>query len=855
MVETTTGLALRQVKARRLRAILTTLGIILGVGMVYGVLLLSGTIRATMDDIVSSAWGSKDLIIMPRGGTLPDSALTKVQADPDVSRASGMVGGIVVRFDSRGRPIKGRNGQLAIAGYDTRTPAPYDFVWTKGGPPQAGLELVVERNYARDHGIDVGERLAVGTGAGRLHLPVVGIFKFSNGLNFGGQGVAAMPIGEARRIFELPHGWHQISLSAKKGTDVGALQKRLERSLGAGAKVQTPQGLGNDFKKQMSALDVVLYFFAGVALFLGGFLILNSFNMTIAQRMRELGMLRTLGADRRLIRRSVMLEASILGLLGSFLGLLLGLGLALGLIALIRGFGIPVGDIHIAPGTAVVAVALGLVATGLGAWWPARRAARIAPVRAALGAVDPRQKPSRRRIAIGIALYLPGAILGGSFWFGSDSSGGLKAMGGIALTMAMFVGMAMCAPVIIMPLVRALSAVLRRLSPTGGRLASDAARRNPSRTASTAIALTVGLSVIVVNGAMSASFIGSVHDRIDRTYARDVTVQPLGQTTMDAGARTVGPDVQQAIAALPDTGTVSPMRYVLTEFPGLENSAQSNGLIEGVDPRTIGAVDRPDPQGISDAAVPAALARGEALVARGYAQVRHLGVGDRVVLAGPNGRRSVRVAGIFDEWNEFGGNIIRVSSATMRSVYGATGPALLLVRARSKDRAKALSAEVDRLLARDYPEIEAQSTAEIKSQIDGEINQQFALFNAITAVAVIVSLLGVINTLAMSVIERTREIGVLRALGSSRWLVRMTMVQEGLLITVSGAVAGLALGALIAFMWVQSLDTLLPNVTFRLPVGLVTAIALAAILLGILAASLPARRAARLDVVDALAYE
>ena len=854
MLASVSGLAVRQIRARRLRALLTSFGIVLGVGMVFGVLLLSGTIRQTFDDLISSAWGSKDLIAVAQGGTLPSGDLTTISATRGVKAASAMLGGTVVRLDARGKPIKGPTGRLNIAGYDTgaNTP-PYDLDYKSGRPPRAGNDVAVEGNWARQRGVDLGETLTVAAASGRAKIHVVGIFEFPDGLSFGGEGTAVMPELTARALFAMPTGWHQIMIEATDRGDVATLKARLQRVLGPGVRVDTPAGIGDSFKRQLDALNIVLYFFAGVALFVGGFLILNSFSMTVAQRLRELGMLRTLGASRQMLRRSVLLEAAALGVIGSALGLLLGAGMAVGLLALIKGLGIPVGDVVFAPGSIIAAVLLGVLATLLGAWIPARRAAAVSPIAAAQGAPAGVGRASKRRIALGVALYVPGALWGGDFWFNNSNPTTLSTIGGIAMTMAMFVGMVLAAPAIITPLIGLLARPLRRIAPTGGRLAADSTRRNPGRTAATAVALTIGLSVIVVNASMSASFIGSVHDRINQTYARDVTVRPVGANELSA--RTISPQAVRAVKALPDAKVVSPVRLVQAELPGLHGTAHPYGLIEGVDPKTIFAVDRPEPSGLDAAQVPAALARGEILVGRAYAHTRGLRVGDRLHVAGPAASADLRIAGIYDLFNAFGGNNIRMSAAQMSRLYGPGDPGQLLLRAPAADRRAALDREIQRLVDTTHPDLEAQSTAQLKSEVDKQINQQFALFNAIVAIAVIVSLLGIINTLAMSVAERTREIGVLRALGSSRWLVRLTMLDEALLMTTAGAIAGLALGGVIAFAWVQSVSAVLPNISFHLPMGLILGVAVTAIALGLIAALLPARRAARLDVVDALAYE
>jgi putative ABC transport system permease protein len=359
------GLARRQLRTHRLRSALTTFGIVLGVGMVFGVLTLTGTIRSTFDDVISSAWGSKDLIVLPAGGggMLREDTVERARATPGVKDASGMVGAVFTRLGSNGRPIKGTDGRMMVAGYDTAGTPPYDFQWMGGREPGTGAELGVERKWANEHGIKVGQRLRVGTPAGPRTLPVVGLFRFSDNLNFGGQGIAAMPAGAARRLMSIPSGYMQVSIEATDRGNVGDLQRRLQARLGDGVEVKTPQGVGDDIGKQLQALDMVLYFFAGVALFVGGFLILNAFNMTVLQRTRELGMLRTLGATRRMVKRTVLAEALALGLIGSVLGLALGLGLAVGLTQLMKGFGIPVGSLSVGAGAAVIAVHTGMLAT------------------------------------------------------------------------------------------------------------------------------------------------------------------------------------------------------------------------------------------------------------------------------------------------------------------------------------------------------------------------------------------------------------------------------------------------------------------------------------------------------------
>jgi putative ABC transport system permease protein len=592
-----------------------------------------------------------------------------------------------------------------------------------------------------------------------------------------------------------------------------------------------------------------------VALFVGGFLILNSFNMTVLQRMRELGLLRTLGASRIMATVSVLTEALVIGAVGTVLGLALGLALAAGLIALMRGMDVPVGALDVSPSAAATAAVIGIAVTLLGAFWPAHRAGRVPPIRAVVGGSQARGRASKRRLAVALALFLPGLWFGGSFWFGGGSeTGGLAAYGGIALTMAMFAGMAIAAPFVILPVVRWLALPLRRILPTGGRLAADSLLSNPLRTAATAVALTIGLSVVVVNSSMSASFVGTIEDQVDKAFARDFTVQAQGFTIEQGGGPGVPRSVQRAIEAMPETGTVAPLRAMTLELPDVK-SGSDQGIAIGVDPARQPKVDGTEFQGISQSTAYAGLERGGVLLGRPYAVRAGLERGDTLALVGPAGRQRAEVVGIIDAIGAMAGMEMRLSLDTMKRVYGDYQPAELAIEGRSADMRPALEAKIAALLDRRYPNLEMQSAADAKKEVGDEINRTFNMFNAIVIIAIVVSLLGVINTLAMSVIERTREIGVLRALGASRWQVRSTMLDESLMITIAGAAVGVAAGTAISIMWLRGIADDLPGMSFHFPGTIALAVAIAAVVLGVIAAILPARRAARLKVIEALTYE
>ena len=856
MLRSFNSLALRQLRTRPLRSVLTVFGVVLGVGMVFGVLLLAGTIRATFDEVIDSAWGETDLIVMGEGsGTMAADTLDRIKEVEGVRDAAGMVGGMFTRLEADGSPVEGTKGQMLIAGYETKGYQPYDFRLVEGRKIASGVEVMVEQNWARDRGYEIGDRVPVAGPTGQTELPIIGIFKLTSSLNVGGLGYAAMPLAAARQLFDQPTGWMQISIAALDRSEAEALKTRVEQIAGSGTNVQTPGEFSDQVSEQLAGLNMILYFFSGVALFVGGFLILNSFNMAVLQRMRELGMLRTLGASRGMATLSVLTEALIIGVVGTVLGLALGLGMASGLISLMRGMDVPVGTLDVSANAAITAAVIGIVVTLLAAFWPAHRAGRVSPIRAVLGNAQVRGSVSKRRLALALALFLPGLWFGGSFWFGSESeTGGIAAYGGIVMTMAMFAGMAIAAPFVILPVIRWLAAPMRRVLPTGGRLAADSLLSNPLRTAATAVALTIGLSVVVVNSSMSASFVGTIEDQIDKAFARDFTVQAQGFTIEQGGGPGVPRSVQSAIEKMPETGTVAPMRAMPLDLPGVKSGSEQ-GIAIGVDPDRQPNVDGTEFQGLSQSAGYAGLDQGGVLLGRPYADKAGLERGDTLALVGPAGRQQAEVVGIIDAIGPMAGMEMRLSLDTMKRVYGDYQPAELAVEARNTDARPGLEAKIAALLERKYPNLEMQSAADAKQEVSEEINRTFNMFNAIVIIAIIVSLLGVINTLAMSVIERTREIGVLRALGASRWQVRSTMLDESLMITIAGALVGIAAGTLISVMWLRGLDDVLPGMSFHFPGPVALAVAIAAVVLGVIAAILPARRAARLKVIEALTYE
>ncbi|HEY7255755.1 MAG TPA: FtsX-like permease family protein [Solirubrobacterales bacterium] len=848
------AVGLRSLRARPLRSLLTTAGIVLGVGMAFGVLILVATIHSTFNNLYDAVYGNTSLIVSGKSGvgSVPAGTLPKVRRVEGVKGASGTVYG-VYRLIEDGRVNTSRTSTLFVAGVDFDAPNTAGATTVEGHDPRRGDEIEIEKTWAEQHGYALGDTVRLATPSGAAAMRVGGIYEFASSIDLGGYGTAAMPVTTARRLTGKRGSWDEVSVIVEDGASVDAVQRRIEALTGPGVEVRTPAGLGEEADESLAGLDIVLYFFSGMALFVGAFLILNSFNMTVLQRIREIGTLRALGASRRRIAVSIVREALILGAIGCVFGLGLGVGLAYLLAEVMRSlFGLPVSSLDVTTGSAIAAILVGLLATIAGALYPGLRAGRVPPIRALTGSGGAAQRAGLRRALVGLALFLPGLAIGGLFWFSNQGENALAAIVGVGSTVVMFVGMVLLAPFVVMPVIRVLTWPVRALMPAEGRLASDSLRANALRTSATAAALVVTLSVVIVDSMMSASFVGSISDEINARFARDLTIQPLDYSEYGAPSSGLAPSLRRRIAALPASATVTPRRVVFTrDLPG----GGEPGLLVAVDPTAWPRVDHSEYVGSGTAQAMAGLSRGGVVLGKGYSENIGVGVGERILLKGPSGSRRAPVVGLLETFEASGDEVV-VSLATMKEIYGITTDSQLAVTARSAADRRPLAASINRLLAHDYPGVEAVSNQKLKEGYEEQINQQFAFFNAIIGIAVIVGLLGIINALSMSVIERTREIGVLRALGGSRWRVRRTMLDESLLISLAGCLAGIAAGLLVGFVWIVSVrESTLTALDIIVPIGTLVLIAALGIVMGTLAAIVPARSAARLNPLQALTYE
>ena len=849
------SLALRQVRARRMRALLTAAGIVLGVAMILGVLLLAATINRTFSDLYDSAYGRADLVVAGTGeDSLPRATLAKVKGTEGVADATPRVLSTFTLIDRDGQASADATSQLNVAGEDPGAEDVTNAQTIAGREPRQGLEISLQDSWADANGIAVGDAVRLATPDGAKRFEVIGLFKFSTGFEFGGEGFGVMPLDAAREVMDKRRVFDEINVIVDEAAAIEAVQRDLDRALSRGLDVETPAAKSEEIESQLQAFNAILYFFAAMALFVGGFLIFNSFNMTVFQRTREIGMLRTLGATRGLITASVLREAVVLGLVGTVLGLGLGLALALALIELVKELDFPVGRLVITPLAPIAAVATGLVTAVLGALYPARLAGRTSPIRAVLGTEGLRSRPRARRAILGLALI--GCGLAGAFWLGAaDETTPVVAGAGMAGTIAIFFGIAMIAPFVIGPLVTVLSWPLRLLFPVEGRLAADAARSDPGRTAATCTALLIGLALVVAVNSLGSSFLKTISDEFDQSFARDLTVQPRGLSPGQGPQQTIAKGLRDRLQRIAEADVVARERFVFTpELPGPRRKTETDGLLIAFDPAEYDEVDTTEIEGASRDQVFRRMGRGQVIVGEGYADEQDLEVGDALRLEGPSGSRRAPIAGVV-RTVIFGGQTVSMSLATMRDVYGVSADSELALKAVSDEARPALEREVTRIVEADYPNLAVLSNDELKSDIEAQVNQQFGIFYAIVGVAIFASLFGIVNTLTMSVIERTREIGVLRALGASRWQVRRQVADESVVIGLIGALLGIAVGAGMGAALLQGLSAGIPGVEYRPPISTMIWVSVAGLVLGLIASIIPARRAARLDVIQAISYE
>ncbi len=848
-----TKVALKGLMTRKLRSVLTGFAVVIGVAFVVGTLVFTDTINSSFTDLFERTQKGVDVEVeaaQPVKGdfssapTMPASTLDKVKATPGVQVAEGSVSTSGTLLDKQGKPLKS-NGPptLIVSGSTEKIFETLDYV--SGDRPQTADEVAIDRGTAKQEDFKVGDTVTVSADQPAKQYKVSGIATLDGKDNLGGAKLVVMTLPEAQRMTGHD-GYDSISISTG-GKNADQVKASLQQSLGKDFTVRTGEEAAKqqaqDLSDALGFIRIALLIFAGVSLLVGGFLIFNTFTVTVAQRTKEFALLRVLGASRGQVMRSVLIETFAVGLVASIIGVLAGIVVAPGLAALLKAGGVDLGvdGVVIKFSTIVIGLAIGLLATMISGFVPARRATRIEPVTAMRDAVTPGIGHLRtRRIVGSLGLMVVGLAVLFLGLFGSASGGAAASLVGVGALLMMF-GFAFIAPVLVRPLARVLGAPLARTQGLTGVLARENAIRQPQRTAVTAAALMVGLALVVLVAVFAAGLSKSIDKAIDDQVLASLVVQNTdGFNPIPAG-------VSQTVSQLPGVTAASNFAFGI----GIPKGDTGTAAVNGIDPKTFGDVVKLD-WNEGSAATIAGMTDGDVVVEADWAKGHDLKVGDTATFLTPLGKNeSYKIIGTFNSQAGLTSDIL-LTNATLQKNWDVHQIAFVMAAAEPGTNQDQLAAAADKALA-PFPQADALTIQEFKDKQSANINGLVNLVYGLLLLSVIVALLGIVNTLALSVHERTRELGMLRAVGMSRRQVRRMVRAESVITAGIGAILGIVLGVIFALVISRPLAS--QGFVFTLPIGRLIVFFVLAAIAGVVAAIPPARRASKVDVLRAVTTE
>jgi putative ABC transport system permease protein len=846
-------LALRGLLTRKLRSVLTGFAVVIGVAFVVGTLVFTDTINASFKNLFERVQKGVDVSVEAHQAvkadfeappTMPGSTLDKVKATPGVDAAEGGVSSDGTLLDDKGEAIKSNGPPTLIVSASTEKRFE-SLDYKSGGPPKTADEVAIDRGTSKKYGFKVGSTVTVQGDAPATQYKVSGVATLGDRDSLGGSRLVVMTLPEAQR--QTGHdGYDSISVATGDPNGVkAALQRELGRDFNVRTGKEAAEQQAQDLSDALGFLRTALLVFAGVALLVGGFLIFNTFSVTVAQRTKELALLRVIGASRRQVLRSILLETFVVGVVASILGILVGIALAPGLAGLLKAFGVDLGTtgLVINGGTVIIGLLVGVIATMVSGFVPARRATRVEPVAAMRDSVTPGAgRLRKRRVVVALVLEVVGVLVVFIGLFGgTGSSGGDAALLGLGMLLMIF-GVAVLAPVLVQPLARFIGRPLARFQGLTGVLARENAIRQPQRTAITAAALMVGLALVVFVTIFAAGLKGSISKVIDKQITASLIV------SNQDGFSPIPAQVTDTVSRLPGVEKASPIKFE----PAVIRGESGTITATGVDPATIGAVMKLKWVD-GDAQTLSSLQDTQALVDEGWAKSHgKLEVGSTLKLTTPPGKSvDYKVSGVFKNQAGLTAPVI-VTNASMERDWASKQIQFLWASSAPGTNPEQLSAEAGKAL-KTFPSTESLSIEQFKDKQQQGLNGLLGLVFALLALSVLIALLGIVNTLALSVHERTRELGMLRAVGMSRRQVRRMVRGESVITAVIGAVLGTVLG--LAFAVIVSRPLADEGFVFIVPFGSLIAFFILAAIAGVLAAIPPARRAAKVDVLRAVTTE
>jgi putative ABC transport system permease protein len=835
---------LKSIAAHKLRLALTALAVVLGVAFMSGTFVLTDTIKHTFNQLFAQTSAGIDAVVRGvapygNGSTGPDggggnrpltaaSLVDSVRSVPGVAAADGSIGGAVTALNKKGKTFTHFAPTIATSWFTDRRLSAQHVIAGRG--PSAPDEVTIDRGSAKREHFGLGDRITVIGSQGPQVFTIVGLTKFGTTDNLAGATLLSFDLATTQRLVGKPGYVNEIDVAATAGTSSEQLLSSIGATLPKGYEVvtgaQAAAEQANNVTQGLSQFNTILLVFAGIALFVGAFLIFNTFSILVGQRTRELALLRAIGASRAQVNRSVLGEAAFTGFVGSAIGVGLGVLLAAGLYALLNGLGVslPRSALQLEARTVIVGLVVGTLVTLVSAVLPALRAGSVPPAAGLREDAVIQETSLRRRAIIGGTVLAVGVLV---LAVGLFASAGILAVGvGAAVT---FMGVAMLAPFIAGPMARVLGRLPASTGVTG-RLSQENAARNPRRTAVTASALMVGVALVAAIATLAQSATVSFNGLFDRaikaTYVLDATNFAF-----------LSPAVEQAVRGVPGVIAVNPVRTARWHLGEVGKDVSGIDPVAGPQVLSVKMVD-----GSFDS-----VARGELLVDATVAKNDHYRVGQVLPMGfAATGIKNVPIGGTF-KTNQFLGNYV-LSNQFLAANVNQTLDQLIALKTVAVDKhtTDALTEAV-----KSYGNVQVKTATQFKSDQKKQLGTILGVVYALLGLSIVIALVGVVNTLALSVMERTHEIGLLRAVGMQRRQVKRMIRGEAVVVSLIGAVLGLVIGIALGAAVVSALSASFIT-TLAIPVGTVVTVLILAALFGVAAAVWPARRAAKLDVLTAI---
>lgn len=846
--------------AHKGRMVLSGIAVLLSVAFVCGTLVFTDTMTATFDklfgstasDVTVSAKKIDDRQSTGIPQTVPASLQQKLahvpgvaESDPDVTSQD------VTVADAHNNKISPSSGApTVVSNWDPTETRAVEL--SSGHLPQGPTDAVIDADTADKKHLAVGDTLRIIAAPGDFDVTLSGIvtFKTTN------PGAAVVYIDTATaqaKLLGATDAYTGFGLTAAKGTSDAQLKQNVKAAIGSGYTIDTAAETKKKDKDDVgSFLDFMKYAmlgFAGIAVLVGIFLIVNTFSMLVAQRTREIGLMRALGSSRGQVNRSVLIEAVLLGVTGSVLGIGGGIGLAVGLMKLMGkvGMKLDTSELTIKLSTPVTGLLIGVIVTVVSAYIPARRAGKISPMAALRDSGTPAEgRAGRIRAAIGVLVCAAGvlALLGAGQADKASAGGSLLGLG-VLLTL---VGFVIVGPLLAGVIVRAVSAVVLRFFGPMGRLAERNALRNPRRTGATASALMIGLALVAGMAVIGSSMVASADDQLDKSVGADFIVQAGAN-----GSQPLTPAAEKALTS--DAVSKDIDHYTHYTVVNAKLTTASGGTTKV----HLSAADPTYPEDLrlktTAGKLTDAYGTNAMSVPESFAKDNKLKLGDEVTVAMTGGRPAqLKIAAITSDDTTIEHGSMFTNIATARAYLGDKMPGDFMMFAKAKDGQEAEAYAALKAAVKAYPQIDVRDQADYKNLIHDQVNQLLYMIYALLGLAIIVAILGVVNTLALSVVERTREIGLMRAIGTSRRQMRRMIRLESVVIALFGALVGLALG----LGWGATGQRVLASQglgILQIPWTTIVVVFVGSAVVGLLAALLPALRAGRMNVLNAIATD